>query len=446
MTVVALVLSPWAVAQEPKTLPAPKQVPDSGPLDGSGLLSMEGVRPQSRFYVDADYLHWWVKHGPSPVLLTSAPDNGRNVNGLTGGILGQPGTFNVFTARDLEFGAFSGLRAKAGFNFGDAGFWSLELGGFVLPQRAIDYLNVGGANGAPLLSIPFLDAATGQPSALDVNAQDGAGKPYLAGSVAIHSDLQMWGYEFNMIAHSIRTAERSVDVMFGFRSLGMDENLSIAQTITPATTGNISLQFPTAGQGAGFYQDVVANTSVKIVDRFGARNRFYGPQVGGRFSWMYRNFTLDLAAKVAVGVTLQEVNIDGATTAAMVINPNTQAVIANATTAGGVFALPSNIGGYRQNPFTVVPEVGLNLRYAVTSWLSLQAGYSALYWSNVARPGAQMDSTLNSKLVPTGALLPTRPPPVGAFLPGQEQGRPYFVFQDTAFWAHGINFGMELRY
>ena len=69
-----------------------------------------------------------------------------------------------------------------------------------------------------------------------------------------------------------------------------------------------------------------------------------------------------------------------------------------------------------------------------------------LYWSNVARPGSQIDTVLNSKLVPTGALLPTNTNPVGLFVPGAEQGRPYFAFRDTAFWAHGLNFGMELRY
>jgi hypothetical protein len=71
----------------------------------------------------------------------------------------------------------------------------------------------------------------------------------------------------------------------------------------------------------------------------------------------------------------------------------------------------------------------------------------------VARPGAQIDPVLNSKLVPTGAFAQSqttaagRQSPVpGAFTPGLEQGRPYFNFRDTAFWAHGMNFGIEIRY
>ena len=108
--------------------------------------------------------------------------------------------------------------------------------------------------------------------------------------------------------------------------------------------------------------------------------------------------------------------------------------------------MQSNIGNYSQNQFTVVPEIGLNLKFAVTSWLSFELGYSGLYWSNVARPGAQIDPVLNSKLVPTGALLPTNTTPVGGFIPGSEQGRPYFAFRDTAFWAQGVHVGLDFRY
>jgi hypothetical protein len=296
------------------------------------------------------------------------------------------------------------------------------------------------------LTIPFLDAASGQQASLDLSSQDSVGNPFLIGSIGIHSDIQVWGTEFNVIAHSIRTAERSVDLLLGFRSLTLNENLTITQTIVPAQDGDITLQFPTVGQGAGSYFFGVAGNPVYVFDSFSARNQFYGPQLGGRFRWDLGRWTADLSAKVAVGVTHQQVTIDGASAATLAINPNTGALAPNLVTPGGMFALQGNIGSFSQNQFTIVPEIGLNLNYALTSWLHIRAGYSALYWSNVARPGAQFDSSLNAKLIPTGALLPSNPSPVGAFLPGSEQGRPYFVFRDTAFWAQGVSFGVEFRY
>ena len=275
------------------------------------------------------------------------------------------------------------------------------------------------------------------------------GNPYLLGTYVVHADIQVWGYEFNAIAHSIRTADRSIDLFAGFRSLRLEESLNIDQKVTAFNDGDITLQFPTTGQGVGSFFNVAGNTPVFISDAFRTRNDFYGGQLGSKFSWDLGPLTADMTAKVALGVTHQQVSINGSSTATVVTDPRTNAT-ATLTTPGGAFALLNNSGNFSQNQFTVVPEIGLNLKYALTSWLHLHVGYSAIYWSNVARPGAQIDPVLNSKLIPTGALLNFLPVPpgipVGAFIPGQEQGRPFFVFKDTAFWAHGVNFGMEFRY
>jgi hypothetical protein len=417
--------------------------------DGAALFQTENSRRPSLFYAGADYLMWWVNHGPAPILLTTAPNNGLNANGLTGGVLGQPGTIVLFTGRDLEFGAFSAIRATAGVGLGEDGFWALEAGGFILPKRSVNFTRIGNSDGTPLLTIPYLDAVTAQQKSLDVNSQDIDGKPFLSGSFAIHSDILVWGYEINAVAHSIRTAERSFEILVGFRSLTLNENLSINQIFSSAQDDVLTLQFPRAGQGADSYFFLPKEAIVKVVDSFATRNQFYGANVGGRFGWDFGRLSADLTAKIAVGVTHQQVEIDGSSFSSLVkLNPNSNVTTPNLTTPGGMFALQGNIGSFTQNPFTVVPEIGFNLNYAVASWLNLRVGYSGIYWSNVARPGAQIDTVLNSKLIPTGPLVNAGPPggAVGAFLPGLEQGRPYFVFRETAFWAHGVNFGLEFRY
>jgi hypothetical protein len=451
-------------AQPPEKIPVPPQpqpktpLPTQPPTPGEGsksdetkstdapAVSFDEPHPRATCYVCADFMYWWVNHAPAPPLLTTAPNNGF-VNGeLTGGILGKPGTVILVDGNALGYDPFAAMRIAVGVNVGPDGFWALEAGGFVLPRRSIDLFFAGNANGVPLLTIPFLDAATGQQASLDVSAQDLAFRPFLSGSIAIHSDLGLGGGELNAVAHSIRTEERSFDLIAGMRVLALSENLTINQTVTPAQTGNITLQFPTVGEGAASYYSVVAGTPVRIFDSFTARNQFFGGQLGGRFQWEYGKLTADLTGKIALGITHEQVNINGFSNAALAINPNTGVPTPNLTTPGGVFALISNIGTYHQNPFTVVPEIGFNLSWSLTSWLRLRMGYSALYWSNLARPGAQIDQVLNSKLIPTGALLPTNTVPIGAFITGSEQGRPYFNFHDTAFWAHGVTFGVECRY
>ncbi|MBI1830884.1 MAG: BBP7 family outer membrane beta-barrel protein, partial [Planctomycetes bacterium] len=265
----------------------------------------------------------------------------------------------------------------------------------------------------------------------------------------IHSDIKVWGYEVNVVAHSIRTADRSVDLLLGFRSLRMTENLAVNQVITAAQDANFTIQFPTVGLGQNFYYDALAGSPVFVTDVFGTRNQFYGGQAGARFSWDFGRLSAELSGKVALGVTHQQVTIDGSTLALQAIDPKTlplPTVTGALKTPGGMYSAVSNIGNYAQNQFTVVPEIGFSLKYDIARWLNVQLGYSGMYWSNVVRPGAQIDSTINTKLVPTGAFLPTLQVPDGSFRADKEQGRPFFNFRDTAFWAHGVHFGMEFRY
>src|ERR1043165_753578 len=186
-------------------------IKDVQPQEGGVVLPVEMGPRRPRVYADADYLLWWVNHGPAPILLTTAPNNGANANGLTGGILGEPGTRVLFTGRDLDFGMLSGFRAKVGINLGADDFWSLELGGFALQKKTFNYNQTGNADGTPLLTVPYIDAALGLNRALDINSQDVNGLPLLVGSFTLRSDISFWGYVINAIAHSIRTPERSID-------------------------------------------------------------------------------------------------------------------------------------------------------------------------------------------------------------------------------------------
>jgi hypothetical protein len=399
----------------------------------SGWLFQAPTSTSTRAFIDIDFMTMWVRNGPSPTLLTTAPNNGLNVNGLTGGDIGQPGTTQVFGSGNLNYGAIPAIRFGGGWNFGDDGFWGIEAWGFILPKMNLNYTASGNANGTPLLTIPFLDAATGIQSSLVVVGQDNAGNPYLTGSVTIHSDIEVWGYELNAVAHSIRSGNRSFDLLVGFRSMGLNENLSMNQNITSLQDGAITIQQPVANGNPSNYVNVPAGGTVQVLDSFSTTNRFYGGQIGGRFGWDLGRLNLELTGKLAVGATEETASIYGFSSATFGGR--------TITTPGGVFALTSNMGNYSQSQFSVVPEIGLKLSYALTSWAQVHVGYNALYWSNVARPGAQIDSVLNSKLIPTGASL------TGVqFNTSTEQGRPIFSFQDTSFWAQGITVGLEFRY
>ena len=67
---------------------------------------------------------------------------------------------------------------------------------------------------------------------------------------------------------------------------------------------------------------------------------------------------------------------------------------------GGLLALSSNIGTFHKNSFSVVPEVDATLSYHINEHWRLFAGYDLLYWTNVVRPGQQIDRTLDETLIP----------------------------------------------
>jgi hypothetical protein len=81
----------------------------------------------------------------------------------------------------------------------------------------------------------------------------------------------------------------------------------------------------------------------------------------------------------------------------------------------------------------VVPEFGVNIGYSVTDWMRLTVGYNFLYWSNVSRPGSQVDTNVNlNNVFGSGQASP---PLV-----------PRYLNNTSDFWAQGLTLGLEFRY
>jgi hypothetical protein len=106
----------------------------------------------------------------------------------------------------------------------------------------------------------------------------------------------------------------------------------------------------------------------------------------------------------------------------------------SAVRQGGLLTQPTNIGERDRNVFSVVPEIGVNVGYQVTDGLRVFAGYSFMYWTNVVRPGDQVDRVVNVTQLP------------GSPVPFSGPARPAFSWNDTDFWAQGFNLGLEMRY
>jgi hypothetical protein len=72
----------------------------------------------------------------------------------------------------------------------------------------------------------------------------------------------------------------------------------------------------------------------------------------------------------------------------------------------------------------------------VTPSLKLYAGYNVIYWSNVIRPGNQIDRVIDVRFVPN--------PPPGFVSSGLNRPQPLFSQSDV--WIRGVQFGLEMRW
>jgi hypothetical protein len=198
-----------------------------------------------------------------------------------------------------------------------------------------------------------------------------------------------------------------LDLLIGGRYLDLSENLSVLEAIQQ-----------------------VDGTQASVSDRFGTRNQFIGPQLGVAALLRRGQLFFDIRGKLALGDTHQVVQIGGNQ---VVVKPGGMPM----GFTGGLLALPTNIGTFRRDALSVVPEIGLNVGYQLTPRIKAYVGYSLLCWTNVLRPGDQIDLNIDQALIPN--FNPNPLPPTGL-------NRPAVPFRESSYWAQGFNFGLEISY
>ena len=179
------------------------------------------------------------------------------------------------------------------------------------------------------------------------------------------------------------------------------------------------------GTGSG----LVVGTTIDGFDRFETDNQFSGVAVGMLGSARNRAWTLDVGMQLALGNNRAKVRIDGSTTAVVPLpNGGTD----TSTTAGGLLALPTNIGNYEDDIFAVIPQLNVALGYHFNPQTRAIVGYRFFYWSQVARSADQIDLGVNLSQLDPGGL--------------NGEPRPEFEFLLADFWAQGINVGLDYRF
>ncbi len=397
-----------AVAQQaaPPTVALPSQLssPTYAPVDAAGgdffaggYGDADGSAP--RLWGGAEYLLWWVRSGPgTPVVLTTTTNPTFDfVTNPNPGAIGAKGTIPVLGGHDLDYGAFSGLRLTLGGWLNDDSTLGVEANGFLLERRStISSVSTAGGADSPSYFVPF----TGVGAFPGNVAAFGAG-PGTPGAASLQSNTRLWGTETNVVLNLQRGGGLTLDALVGSRFLSLEENLNY---------------YTSSSFGDGAFNTTTA-------DSYGTQNRFYGGQIGARADYSAGLFFATATAKVALGDSREGIAIGGETTS--VVTGEKPFV-----SQGGTFTNPlSNIGRATQDKFAVVPELQLNLGVRLGDSLRAFVGYDFLYWSDVARPGNQVDTRFDT-----------------TFAPGKIPSAPVNPRVSSDFWAQGINFGVEVRY
>ncbi|MHB8899983.1 MAG: BBP7 family outer membrane beta-barrel protein [Thermoguttaceae bacterium] len=378
------------------------ELPGEGCSEGcaSGCDSCSAAPAMScapnRFYGNADYLLWWLQGMGTPPLVTSSPNGTSQANA---GVLGQPGTTTLFGGTELEGDSLSGGRFSLGLWLDPCQTRGLEASYFMLGTQTTTY--AASDNNFHILARPFYNTEDAAQDARLIAFDN-----LVSGSVAVTASTRLDGAELLFRQSLGRECWSNIDLLFGYRWVQLEDGLLIQESTE-------SLVSPTTG------------TTFDLYDRFDTRNNFHGGEIGMALRRPINHcWSVELLAKVGIGNMDSTVTIDGQTT--------TVSGTGTAQTAGGLLALPTNMGQFDRRELSTATEVGLKLTRAFDRGVDLTFGYNFLYLSNVLRAGDQIDTNINVSQLSGGTLD-------GAAFP-------QFNFQSSGFWAQGLSIGLEARF
>jgi len=366
--------------------------------------------PANRYFVTGEYLLWWMPGFGTPVLATS------NANTALNGYLGEPGTTAIIGPGSLVNSTRSGFRIRGGAWLNDCGSCGIDGSFFFLGNRSAT--SVVNSDNFPLITrpvfVPNLIPGTNTP--LGENGEAVAVPGVLRGAVTAQAQSQLWGADVNFRKSLCNTCNTRAEIFAGYRFLDLRESLGITEDIT------------VIGSSPRIRTTDPIGTHVIVHDQFTTTNYFNGGQIGALYERQFGRWYMNARGSVALGDTHQVLEISGYQIHQA---PGMAPMVFN----GGLLAAGPNLGTFTKDRFSVVPELTLNLGYRVTDNLRVFAGYNFLLWTNVIRPGNQIDHVVDLTFVPNAL-------PLGF----SGQYRPHPLFKQSDLVVNGIQFGLDLRW
>lgn len=396
-----IALATVAQAQDSKEDASPPELEKTS-LTLEAPASAEGActaPAPGRIWGSVDLLSAWVRGMRLPPLVTTSPQ-GTPAN--IAGVFDSPSTSILFGDQRVNTEGRIGVRLALGRWFDFEQTRGIEIGYSVL--EALNSPFSAASDGNPILDRPTFNAANGTPNGLLLA---------FPGTVSGAVKVMATSSNFHSLNVSFRELFASgpryrLDSILGYRMLRLDERLSIVDSFAP--TGPA----------------IIPGTVIENSDFFQTRNEFHGCEFGIRAEIYFPRASVELLGKLAMGSLHRDVSISGQSRFNV---PGSDP----ADFTAGLLAQSTNNGVRGSNDWVVAPEVGINLNYEIAANLKFRLGYSFLLLPSVARPGDQIDLTLNQPLLPGG-------------IPAGGDQRPAFILNRTDVWIHTFNAGLMFTY
>ena len=375
-------------------------------------------------WADFDYLGFWVKGNHVPALVTTSPIGTPQSTSRRAGPAGDehPVRRPAFEHRHAQRWADH----VCAWLVGDV--LAIEGNYFALGTETTNYSATSvfsnGSTSDPILARPYFNPAPptltpppphlpAQPPAQSAElvafpnfVGPGGGLSNLDGSIHItsSSSIQSAGVLLKRLINVDLLRDQRMFLIGGYRWFRMEEGIEIQDQINVVGGG--------IPAGAGFQH----------LDSFGTKNNFNGGDIG-LFSDIRRGrWVLESTGKIAFGNMNEVVNIDGFTR----VNTGTTST----DFAGGVLTQPSNMGVYRRNQFSMIPELNLKLGYQITQGGA--HGGLQLHIRHARRTTWERDRHGRQSSLYAGAT--------------QVVARPMYLNNPTDLWLQGFTTGFEYRW
>lgn len=324
-----------------------------------------------------------------PALVTSGPDTDSD----TAGELGQADTVVLFGQENV----FQDMTAGGRFTLGS---WldcykdrSIVARGWFAGEESVGFS--ANQNTLPVITRPFLNVTGG---GSEQDTQVIAFPDRATGDISVQADSNVFGADISMRQLWYKRFGGTIDLLYGYQYMGMDQSLSIASTST-----SINDDFAPVG------------AVISVADQFDIENDFHGGQIGIASHYREGCWSFSTLAKLGFGSVRRRATLNGLTQTSIDGN--------NAIDPNGLLVRASNAGTRDDNTFGWVPELDFTLGWQKFPSFDITFGYHIIAMTDALEISGAVDPNLAVSF-DDGAVNPA------------------IQFSEGTFYVQGLHFGL----